>query len=478
MRNPIIGREKELAILDKLIVSNQAEFLVVYGRRRVGKTYLIYEYLKEKIVFSFSGSFEASTQQQIGNFFREYLRITEGKSETETPKNWETAFSYLTDYLYNLAPGQSKVVLFIDEMPWLDRPKSGFITALEYFWNQHVSKMPHVLLITCGSAASWMKKKLLKAKGGLYNRVTSRMKLEPFSLAQTALFCKHRNLHFSFYQMVQLYMVMGGIPFYLNELSRGKSVTQLIDEICFSPNGLLYDEYEQLYYSLFKQADNHIAVVEALAAHPHGLVRSQLVKKSGLPDGGTVKRTLDDLIESGFIKKFLPFAKKQKDSIYRLVDQYSLFYLRFIRDNKAVFNTSWQAISSEPAFLSWSGYAYENIWLLHLSNILKKLGIQGTIVKISSWFHKGNDEIPGAQIDLLINRKDGLLHLCEVKFSNKEFIITKEYVGQLRRKRAVFEQVTQTKKAVVTTLLSTYPAIQNKYYLEEIHSEVTMEDLF
>ena len=363
-------------------------------------------------------------------------------------------------------------------MPWLDKPKSGFVAALEYFWNQHASKMNHVLLVACGSAASWMTKKLLKSKGGLYNRVTQRIKLEPFNLRQTAAFCKQKNLKFSNYQIVQLYMVMGGIPFYLNELSRGKSVAQLIDEICFSPMGLLSNEYEQLYYSLFKNATNHVAIVEALAKHPYGLVREQLLKKSGLPDGGTFARTLEELLESGFVLKFQPFQKKRKDSTYRLMDFYSLFYLRFIKGNVSDLASSWQLLSNESNFIAWSGYAYENVCMLHIFQILKKLGLHGTITQTSSWRHQGNDEVPGAQVDLLIDRKDGVVNLCEVKFTNKEFIVTKEYMAKLRQKRAVFELVTQSKKSVVTTLVTTYPAIQNKHYLEEIHSEVSMDDLF
>jgi len=391
MTNIIIGREEEIKILDNTLQSKKAEFLAVYGRRRVGKTYLIYEHLKNEMVFSFSGSFEQPAKTQIDNFFREYLRLTNGKKETITPKNWNEAFSYLTDYLYEIKSStEKKAVVFIDEMPWLDTPRSGFVSALEYFWNQHGSKMDHLLLIACGSAASWIRKKLLKSKGGLYNRVTRRLKLEPFNLRQTAIFCEQKNLRFSQYQIIQLYMVMGGIPFYLNELTRGKSVTQLIDEICFSPTGLLSDEYEQLYYSLFKNATNHIAIVEALAKNPYGLARNPLVKKAKLPDGGTFTRALEELMESGFVIKFPPFQKKQKDSIYRLIDLYSLFYLRFIKGNVSNLKNAWQGLSKESTFITWSGYAYENICLLHTAQILKKLGLSGTFTQISSWRKRGD----------------------------------------------------------------------------------------
>lgn len=474
----IIGRKKELEILDKLLVSNTADFVALYGRRRVGKTFLIREYLKSYTVFSFSGTFEVALHVQLNNFFDEYIRSTKGQKETTPPKNWSKAFSYLTDYLYSLKDSKQKLVVFIDELPWLDTPRSGFVSALEYFWNQHASAMNNILLITCGSSASWMHKKLLKAKGGLYNRVTKRIKLQPFTLYETELFCQKANLKLSRYQIIQLYMVMGGIPFYLNELTQGKSAVQLINEICFTSTGLLSDEYEQLYYSLFKKADNHISIIEALAHHPYGMLRNELIKKSKLSDGGIFTKTLDDLLESGFIMKYRPFNKKKKDSIYRLIDLYSLFYLKFIKGNISNQLNTWEKIVNQSSFRAWSGYAYENICMIHSRQVIQKLGISGTFTEISSWKHKGNNELPGAQIDMLIDRKDGVINLCEAKFTQKEYIITKDYIADLRRKRAVFEHVTKTKKSIVTTLISTYPAIQNTHYLEEIHSEVTMDDLF
>ena len=478
MESKIVGRGKELKIIDKLLLSEKAEFLALYGRRRVGKTFIVREYLKTHIQFAFSGSYEEKVSVQIDNFFHEYIRRTGGKKETVAPPNWNTAFQYLADLLYEMKDSPTKVVVFIDELPWLDTPKSGFVQALEYFWNQHVSTMHHVLLVVCGSAASWMQQKLFKNKGGLYNRITRRIKLEPFTLFETEQYCKNRKLKLTRYQIIQLYMVMGGVPFYWNELSQGKSAEQLIDEICFESTGLLATEYDQLYYSLFKNAANHIAVIEALASHPYGLVREELLKKSGLPDGGTFTRTIEDLYESGFIAKYRPFEKKVKETQYRLVDMYSLFYLNFIKDNVKNRANTWQKIANQPRFVSWSGYAFENICIQHSSQILTKLGIAGTFTEISSWRHKGNDELPGAQVDMLIDRKDGMINLCEAKFSNKEFIIDKEYNATLRQKRAVFSHVTGTKKSVVTTLITTYPAMRNNYYLEEIHSEVTMDDLF
>ena len=338
--------------------------------------------------------------------------------------------------------------------------------------------MDHLVFIVCGSTASWMHKKLLKAKGGLYNRITQRIHLKPFTLGETEQYCKKRKLKFTKYQIIQLYMVMGGIPFYLRELTQGKSVNQLIDEICFSPSGLLSDEYEQLYHSLFQNADDHVKVVEALASKPTGLTRKRLLQLSRLSDGGTFNRALTDLVDSGFVKGILPFGNKKKNTIYKLIDLYTLFYLKYIKGNISTRKNIWESLSHGGSFVAWSGYAYENICDLHIDQIIEALGIGGMHVKVSSWTFAGNETMPGAQVDLLLERKDGIIHLCEVKFTTKEFIITKNYIPKLRHKRAAFEYASQTKKQVVTSLFTTYPAIQNQYYLEEIHTEINMEALF
>lgn len=474
----IIGRKKEIETFDKLMLSKQAEFVTIFGRRRVGKTFLVREYFKEQIIFDFAGSFEADNHIQLYNFYNEYNRFTKENKLMGPPQNWTEAFNYLTDFLYTFALSDKKVVVFIDELPWLDRPKSGFLSALEYFWNQHGSKMNHLLLITCGSAASWILKNLVNAKGGLYNRVTQRMELKPFTLHETKLFFDHKHLKFTQYQIIQLYMVMGGIPFYLQAIEQGKSVNQVIDELCFESRGLLSNEFKPLYHSLFKNAENHIAVIEALANHPYGLNRTQLLAETKIPNGGTFVRVLENLVDSGFLKALSPFGKKSKDTVFRVVDFYSVFYLKFIRGNVSDRKNVWQNFANETSYKAWTGYAFENICLMHLRPIHESLGIGGVFTKVTSWRFAGNEEIGGAQVDLVIDRNDGIIHLCEAKFTTNEFIITKEYNAKLRHKRMAFKHITQTKKSVVSTLITTFPAIQNQYYTEEIHSEISAEDLF
>ena len=472
----IIGRKKEIAVFEKLLQSKQAEFVTIFGRRRVGKTFLVREYFKNHLVFDFSGAYEADTQVQLSNFFNEYKRYTNETTHLVAPKNWTEAFDYLTNYLYTLP--NKKIAVFIDELPWLDRPNAGFLSALEYFWNQHGSKMNHLLLVTCGSAASWIIQNLINAKGGLYNRITQRIELKPFTLQETELFFAHKNLKFTKYQIIQLYMVMGGIPFYLRAIQQGKSVNQVIDELCFESGGLLSNEFKPLYYSLFKNAENHIAIIEALCSRPYGLNRSDLLALTKIPNGGTFFRVLENLTDSGFIVALRPFGKKTKDTVFRVVDFYSIFYLKFIRGNVSDRKNAWQSMANEASYKSWTGYAFENICLAHLRPIHEALGIGGVFTKVSSWRFVGNDEIGGAQIDLVIDRNDGIIHLCEAKFTGSEFIIGKEYNTKLRHKRAAFQHITKTKKSVVTTLITTFSAIQNQYYNEEVHSEVLAEDLF
>ena len=474
----LIGRISEIEKLDKLLVSGSAEFLAVYGRRRVGKTFLIRQHLKNNIVFDFTGTRNATKEEQLINFFDEYLKkIKTQKKVLETPLTWQDAFKHLVNYLKSLPKQKLKHVVFIDEMPWLDGPKSNFISALEYFWNQHVSTMDNILLIACGSASSWIKKKLIDARGGLHNRITHRIKLLPFNLHETASFIKMLGVNLTQFQIIEIYMAMGGIPFYLKEITKGKSATQLIDDICFSPTGLLKNEYAQLYHSLFKNADQHIKIIETLAAKPQGMQRAAIAIKTQLSEA-SLSRTLEELVECDFISFYDPLINKKKTAIYKLTDLYSLFYLKFIKNNKSSGKGTWQQLSGKAAFTAWSGYAFENICMLHISQIKKALGISAVYTTTSSWLFKGNDALPGCQIDMIIDRADQTINLCEAKFTTENFAITKKYSAQLRMKKSIFKQATQTKKATFNTLLTTYPVLKNEYYFAEIENEITMDKLF
>jgi uncharacterized protein len=475
MAKIVIGRAIEKAKIDKMMASNQAEFLAIYGRRRVGKTFLIRQYLEKEMVFDLSGEKDATLAVQMTNFFAEYLKRTNGLIETTPPKNWKQAFQYLNTYLIAIAKTKKNIAVFLDEMPWMDTPKSRFISSLEHFWNQDASKIDNLLLIACGSATSWILENLIKARGGLYNRITNRIKLQPFTLSETEQFFKASGIHLTKQLIVELYMAMGGIPHYLKEVTANKSAAQIIDALCFKKSGLLFDEYDQLYYSLFKNAEIHIAIVNILSKKHYGLSQQAIVNETKLPQG-SISKALVELTDCDFISAGIPFDKKKKDTIYRLTDQYSLFYNRFIKNAKA--NTKWMNIYNNTTYKSWCGYAFENICIVHLPQILRKLGIQGMVTNVNSWFFTGNANYTGVQIDLLIDRADNCINICEIKFRSTNYLINKKDAELLKQRKNTFKEITKTKKNIFTTLITFDEPIKNEYYLQEINSGITYHNLF
>ena len=473
----LIGREEETKKLDNLLASPQAELVTIYGRRRVGKTFLVKQYLKKHIVFHITGTQNGAKHQQLKNFFDEYITRSKIKKELPYPTNWYDAFNNLANYLATLQHLKTKQVVFIDEMPWLDTQKSGFIGALEFFWNQHGANFNNVLLVACGSASSWIKKKLINARGGLHNRVTQRIKLEPFNLYETTQFLKAKGVKLTQYQIVEVYMAMGGIPFYLNQIEPGKSSAAIIDDCCFSKKGLLYNEYEQLYHAIFKNAEQHVAIITALANQPHGITRKTIALKTKLSEG-TLSRTLDELLDCDFIAIQTPYINKKKEAIYKLTDLYTLFYLKFIKPNKQMGKGTWKLLSQTNSYTAWSGYAFENICMLHTPQIRVALGIQSVYANIYSWTYSGTPEIAGVQIDILLDRADNTINLCEVKFTKDNFIISKSYAEKLKLKKSVFRQISETKKNLFTTLICVYPTLKNKYYNDEVENEITIDRLF
>lgn len=370
-----------------------------------------------------------------------------------------------------------KRVIFFDEVPWMATHKSGFLKGLSYFWNSWAVREPNIVVVLCGSAASWMINKILRNKGGLHNRVTRRVRLQPFTLAETEAYLKSRHVYFDQYQLLQIYMVMGGIPHYLKELKVGKSATQNINRICFSEDGLLRDEFFSLYPALFQHANYHVAIIRALATKQSGMNRNEILEISKLPDGGRITQVLDELYQSGFIAIYPPFGKRKKGQVYRLVDQYSLFYLRFIEKNLQN-PPSWTSLSQTQSYKIWCGYAFENICLKHISNIKKALEIGGIYSTSSSFLKLGTSEEKGAQIDLVIDRSDHVINLVEVKFYNVEFSITKDYAQKLRDKIRVFQENTKTNRQVQLVFITTFGLKYNKHSLGLVHAALGMDIFF
>jgi len=448
----ITGRKEEQIILKEALRSPEAEMISVIGRRRVGKTYLVREVFGKNILFEMSGLQRTNKLDQLRNFANQLKKYTNAKVVIPPPRDWLEAFFILTDWLDQIDLSEKKVIFF-DEVPWMDTHKSNFLAGLSYFWNSWAVKK-NIVVVICGSAASWMIQKILRNKGGLHNRVTKRIRLQPFSLSESVEFLRVRDIHFENYQMLQLYMVMGGIPHYLKEIEKGKSATQNISKICFSETGLLRDEFLSLYPALFEHSEYHTKLVRILASKPNGLTRIQLIEYSKINDSGRVAKVLEELAESGFVTAYPAFGKKKKGKIYRLTDEYSIFYLRFIEPNLLEEEGLWLSLSQSQAYKIWCGYAFENVCLKHLKSIKKALSIAGVYSRTSTFYRSASEEQLGVQIDLLIDRNDQTINLVEIKFYNGSFTISKEYAKNLQQKIQIFREATKTKKQIFLTLIT------------------------
>jgi len=467
----IIGREAEINILDKLLRSGEPELLAIYGRRRVGKTFLIRTFYRRHIVFTCTGQYNGKTPEQLTNFAEQLNHHFPANRIMLVPTTWQEAFTALRERL-DSQKGGGKKVLFFDELPWLDTHRSGFLSAFGYFWNTYVERRSDLLVVICGSAASWIINKVVNNRGGLHNRITQRIRLLPFTLYETKAYLQHRNIRLDHYQILQLYMVLGGVPAYLNSIERGLSAEQNIQKCCFSKDGILSNEFTNLYAALFNNPEKHIEVIRVLATRNKGLTRSEILIAGKFPTGGSITTVLTELEESGFIQRTFPFAKKEKDSLYRLADEYSLFYLKFME------KPGGDQFHQNQAYTIWCGYSFENICIKHIDQIKKALQIGGVYTTISSWLQPGKGNSGGAQIDLLIDRADHCINICEIKFSTAPFEIGKKYAETLQNKMLVFRQGTSTKKTLFLTFVTTYGVIENDYKTQRVDAEITMDALF
>jgi AAA+ ATPase superfamily predicted ATPase len=481
----IIGRDEELGMLQEVYESTEPQFLAVYGRRRIGKTFLISEFFKSKgLYFEITGMKDGTTAEQLFQFAYEFSRKFNQGDRVAPPKSWAHALNLLHEAIEKVEP-ERKIILFFDEVPWLASPRSKFLNALEHFWNRYLSRNKNAILIICGSSASWIIRNIINNKGGLHGRLTRKMRLLPFSLLETEQYLQSRHIELDRKQIIDIYMAIGGIPKYLSYLGRGKSAAQNINDLCFSVNGALYSEFENLYKSLFDNYEHHIAIVKALARAIDGLTKEEVLDKVGLASGGTSTSIIEDLSNAGFIVYMPTFNKRKVGGIYRLVDEYSLFYLTWIIENtsmglESVDSEFWIKKQRTPKWNAWSGCAFEAVCLKHIQHIKKALGISGISTIESGWrisSHQANNP-QGAQIDLVIDRADKCINLCEMKYSDSEYVIEKPYVEKLQTKKQVFREYTGTSKTLFTTLVTTYGVKKNAHCLAVVDQQLTMDALF
>jgi uncharacterized protein len=464
----LIGRNFEKQELSELLNSSKSEFILLYGRRRVGKTYLIKEYFNHQFTFYTTGLANKKLEIQLSNFSEDLKKIV-SNHELEEPTSWMNAFKNLISALEK-SEDVVKLV-FIDELPWMDTKNSDLITAVDYFWNKWASGRKDIKLIVCGSSASWMIKNILKNNQGLYNRVTRKIKVKPFTLSETQEYFVSKGFNFDKYQIIELYMALGGIPYYLDFVGKSQSAAQNINRLFFSENAPLKNEYKMLFASLFKKYEKHMLIIEALATKKKGLQRSEILDMAKISDGGTFTKVLEELVESDFIRKFSYPQRKTRNSIYQLVDNFTLFYNNFKGQIDKENSNFWTNAIGTPTFYTWAGNAFEIVALSHIEQIKNALGISGIQTDIYAWSNQH------AQIDLVIDRKDNVINLIEIKYSEHPYKITKDYDIKLRNKIASYKEENKTNKSVWLIFLTTF-GLSSMANAGAVHSELKAEVLF
>jgi len=483
MRNKIIGRKDEIKRLKEYVSSNRSEFVAIYGRRRVGKTFLIKELFENQFVFRMTGKEGASLSAQLVNFA---YAMNDCFGVNVDAKNWTEAFRMLSKALEQQPAGTK--IIFIDELPWFDTPKSGFVSSLEHFWNNWAYYRDDIKLIVCGSATSWMLDKVINSRGGLHNRVTHKMLISPFTLKETEQYFKSNGFAYERPEIIECYMAIGGVAYYLSLFDNKKTVAENIDDLCFAKGGQLIDEFTKLYSSLFKKADNHIAIVRALNTVGRGMTRLDIMEQTGLPNNGKLSTLLEELEQCEFIRSYMPFGKAKKEKMFQLIDMFSLFHLRFIGGKANFERNHWAKQIGTPAYNAWCGYAFETVCLYHIEQITNGLGISGIIHTPCSWYYRpskavkedptADDDLKtGAQIDLLIDRNDKTITICEMKYSDGEYVIDKDYDQRVQARIRTFKKATATTKTIVTAYI-TPQGLYNNMYARRAGRQITEEELF
>lgn len=483
MKSLIIAREREQATLKRLLEEPTAQFLAVYGRRRIGKTFLIREYFDDNFAFRHTAISPLELEDKDEKLLykiqlEEFAHSLEkyGAKLDGHLVSWFDAFHKLEDLL-DRKRSRKKMVVFIDELPWLDTAKSGFMSAFEHFWNGWGAGKHNLLLIVCGSATTWMLDKLINNKGGLYGRTNREIHMHPFTLNETERYFKARNITMDRYDLVQTYMIMGGVAYYMSFFEPGKSLAENIDDIFFREDGFLLAEYDRLFTSLFADNENYRKIVEALSSLRYGATRERISNITGISEGGTLSAMLKALVKSDLISTYYNFGETKRNLYYKLTDMFCLFYLGFVNRNPSNNPHFWRDNQASPKLNRWRGIAFEDVCFVHQEQIRVSLGIAGVQAEIYPWRATADGEVSGAQIDMLIDRADRVVNMCEMKFYQEEFAIDKEYDKKLRSKITTLLAATKNKKNILPTIVTTY-GLKMSMYSNRIQRVVTMDALF
>lgn len=472
----MIGRIEQTKAMEKSITAKRSAFVAITGRRRVGKTFLIRQVYEKNFCFTVTGIQNTAVQTQINNFLNKLKEYSPKQPIVGKINSWQDVFILFKKYLESLSKTK-KQVIFIDELPWMATAKSGFIQLLAHLWNDYLSKEKHFVLVICGSATSWITQKIINDKGGFHNRVTLPLHLKPFTIAETKQFLLSKNINHTPTGIAEIYMIMGGLPYYLEQIEKGESVSKTIERLFFSETGILKNEFQNLYKALFNNWENHEALVRTLALSHQGLTREELIQKSKVQAGGPFTRAMYDLVVTGFVTETAPFGKRKRGTLYRLADEYSVFYHRFIKGNEKKDSAIWQTIANSQKYKIWRGFAFETLCLKHIDEIKNALGIRNVYTEIDSFSKQGDEKESGFQIDILIDRKDATINICECKFYESNFEITKKYAQEIKKRKAAFIKFTNTKKLVLNTFIANEDVLESPYSLEVVDNFINIKAL-
>lgn len=445
----IIGRDAELALLNEITNSERPEFVAVYGRRRVGKTFLVRRAFNDKFVFYATGVVDGSRSDQFAAF---NIALERYGYKGAPATNWMDAFNNLSKLLSGkCANSKKRQVVFIDELPCFDTQNSGFVAALDFFWNSSASWMDNVMFVVCGSATSWMLKKLINSHGGLHKRLTHQIHLHPFDLATTEKYCQSRKGRWDRLSILQVYSILGGVPYYLSLLDFSKSVADNIDALFFSDDAKLKDEYRALYRAVYATPENYMSIINLLASRKAGMTRVEIIDALKLKDNGRTTEILDDLVSCDFIRSYSN-GGKQNGAIYQLMDFFTLFCQRFGM-GKTTDNHFWRNMLNDPKQNNFYGLAFERVGLFHFRHIIKALGIAGIHTEFYSWRSRKSN--PQAQIDMIVDRSDGIVNICEMKYSRLPYQMSSSEAGKIRYREESFMQENPDKQWTQIVLITT-----------------------
>jgi uncharacterized protein len=470
MAKKIVGRSREKAILNDALNSHRSELIAIYGRRRIGKTYLIREHYEKHVLFKVTGLSSGSRDAQIKNFMLKLSEVSHDFKDEKLPTDWLEAFSYLKQYIQGIKTSKKKKVIFIDEFPWMDTLRSGFLPAFENFWNDYCTTRNDLVVVICGSAASYMVKKIVLNKKGLSKRITKTIKLNPFNLHETKEFFEFKKMPMENMELLRIYMAFGGIAEYLENIQKGESSVLAIDRMCFQKGAYLENEFDEVFKSLFEENSFHHKIMIVLSQNKKkGMSRDEIIHDLKISSGGRFSEALSDLLYSGFVLKYDAYEGNKKRTIYRIDDEFCMFYLQFMATFKG---SSWTQIYQKQAYISWCGFAFETICLKHTAEIKKALKCDQIRSTNYNWHN------PNAQVDLVIDRNDDIINLCEIKFYNDEFSMDEDYLKKLRKKETEFKTTTKTKKGIRTAMMTTWGVKENKYSQAVLVNNIGIACLF